>query len=58
MTSELTSLIRVVTLNACKIYFWAHVVHLLSCTMAIPWVRTISFAVGWGCQVALILQLL
>ena len=46
------------TVLACQIYFWARVVHLLSYTMAIPWVRTISFAVGWGCQIALILQLL
>ena len=46
------------TVLACKIYFWARIGHLLSYTMAIPWVRTIAFAVGWGCQVALILQLL
>jgi len=46
------------TVLACKVYFWARVVHLLSYTMAIPWVRTLSFAVAWLCQVALILQLL
>lgn len=47
-----------VTVMACRIYFWARVVHLLSYTLSIPWVRTIAFVVGWGCQVALILQLL
>ena len=47
-----------VTVMACKVYFWARVVHLLSYTMAIPWVRTLAFAVGWGCQIAIILQLL
>ncbi len=46
------------TVLACQVYFWARLVHLLSYTMAIPWVRTLSFAVGWGCQVAIILQLL
>ena len=47
-----------VTIVACNAYFWARVVHLLSYTMAIPWVRTLSFGVGWLCQIALILQLL
>jgi uncharacterized MAPEG superfamily protein len=47
-----------VTVMACKVYFWARVAHLLSYTMAIPWVRTLAFVVGWGCQVAIILQLL
>lgn len=47
-----------VTVTACQIYFWARVVHLLSYTFAVPWVRTIAFVTGWGCQVALILQLL
>ncbi|MBT8089035.1 MAG: MAPEG family protein [Gammaproteobacteria bacterium] len=47
-----------ITVLACQVYFWARVVHLLSYTMAIPWVRTLAFAVGWVCQVAIILQLL
>ena len=47
-----------VTVMACKVYFWARVVHLLSYTLSIPWVRTVAFVVGWGCQAALILQLL
>jgi len=47
-----------VTVMACKIYFWARVVHLLAYTLAIPWVRTLAFATSWGCQIAIILQLL
>lgn len=47
-----------VTVMACKVYFWARVVHLIAYTFAVPWVRTIAFAVGWVCQIALILQLL
>ena len=47
-----------VTVMAAKVYFWARVVHLISYTMAIPWVRTLSFTVGWVCQIAIILQLL
>jgi uncharacterized MAPEG superfamily protein len=45
------------TVLACQIYFWARLVHLLSYTFAIPWVRTVSFAAGFACQAALILQL-
>ncbi len=46
------------TVMACSVYFWARVVHFLSYTFAIPWVRTVAFVVGWACQVALILQLI
>ena len=44
------------TAMACSVYFWARVVHFLSYTFAIPWIRTVAFVVGWACQVALILQ--
>ena len=45
------------TIIACKAYFWARVIHLAAYTFAIPWVRTLSFAAGWVCMVALLLQL-
>lgn len=43
---------------ACAVYFWARVVHLLAYTFAVPWVRTLAFAVGFGSQVTLAWQLL
>ena len=46
------------TVLACQLYFWARLVHLLSYTFAIPWVRTLAFVAGFGCQVALVLQLI
>ena len=46
------------TVLACQLYFWARVVHLVVYTFGVPWVRTLSFAVGWLCMVALALQLL
>jgi len=46
------------TVLACEIYFWARVVHVLSYTFAVPWVRTLSFATGFACQVVLALTLL
>jgi len=45
------------TVMACTVYFWARVLHLVSYTLAIPWVRTVAFVIGFGCQAALVLQL-
>ena len=46
------------TILMCQVYFWARVVHLVSYTLGIPWVRTLSFAVGWIACVAILLELL
>lgn len=46
------------TALACIIYFWARAVHFLAYTFRIPWVRTLAFVVGWGCQVTLALKIL
>lgn len=46
------------TVLACEIYFWARVVHLLTYTFAVPWGRTLAFAVAWACQIALLIQLI
>lgn len=46
------------TALACVIYFWARVVHYLAFTFAIPWVRTLAFAAGFGCQVTLVCKIL
>jgi len=36
--------------GSATVYFWARVVHLGAYTFGIPWVRTLAFAVGVGCQ--------
>ena len=46
------------TVLACQLYFWARLVHFLSYTFAIPWVRTIAFVAGFACQIALVLQVI
>ena len=46
------------TVLACEIYFWARLVHFLFYTFAVPWGRTLAFAVAWLCQVALLIQLI
>ena len=47
-----------ITVMAANLYFWARLVHLLSYTFAIPWVRTLAFVAGFACQLAIVLQLL
>ena len=46
------------TATACMIYFWARFVHWLAYSLAVPWVRTIAFVVGFGCQMTLVWQIL
>jgi uncharacterized MAPEG superfamily protein len=46
------------TVLACQVYFWARVVHALSYTFGVPWVRTLAFATGFGCQMVLAVALL
>ena len=36
------------TAAAAAAFFWARIVHAVSYTLAIPWLRTLSFAVAWG----------
>jgi uncharacterized MAPEG superfamily protein len=47
-----------VTAGACVVYFWSRLVHVLAFTFAIPWVRTLSFAVAFFAQATLAWQLL
>ena len=47
-----------VTVMACEVYLWARVIHVVSYTMAVPFLRTLAFTVGFACQVALVLQLI
>lgn len=47
-----------VTVGAAVVYFWARVVHVLAYTFAVPWVRTLAFAVGFFAQAALAWQIL
>lgn len=48
----------VVTAQAAVIYFWARVAHAVVYTLAIPWLRTIAFTVGFLAQAAVAWQIL
>jgi uncharacterized MAPEG superfamily protein len=43
---------------ASAVYFWARVVHATAYTFAVPWVRTLAFAVGFFAQAMIAWQLL
>jgi uncharacterized MAPEG superfamily protein len=40
------------------VYFWARVVHALSYTLAVPWVRTLAFTAGFLAQACIAWQVL
>jgi uncharacterized MAPEG superfamily protein len=44
--------------TACIVYFWARVVHVLSYTFAVAWVRTLAFTVGFVAQAIIAWQIL
>ena len=46
------------TAMACQVYLWARIVHFLAYTARLPWIRTLAFAVGFVCQIAIAWQLL
>jgi uncharacterized MAPEG superfamily protein len=44
--------------TAAMVYFWARVVHALAYTFAVPWIRTLAFAVGFSAQAVIAWALL
>ena len=44
------------TVMMCNVYFWARLLHFIVYAAGIPWLRTLSFTVGWLCIVGLLLQ--
>ena len=46
------------TATACLVYLLARVVHALTYTFAVPYLRTLAFAVGFFAVLALIVQIL
>lgn len=47
-----------VTAGAAVAYFWARAAHALAYTLALPWVRTLAFSVGFFAQSAVAWQVL
>ena len=47
-----------VVATAAMVYFWARVVHVVAYTLAVPWVRTLAFFVGFLAQAVVAWQIL
>ena len=45
------------TALSATVYFWARVVHYIGYTAGVPFVRTLSFAVGWLATVIILSQI-
>ncbi|MDG2376496.1 MAG: MAPEG family protein [Woeseiaceae bacterium] len=58
LTAHVAGITSEMTVLACQIYFWARVAHMLLYTFGVPFGRTLAFAVGWICQVVLLLEIL
>jgi len=44
--------------TAAAVYFWARLVHAAAYTFAVPWVRTVAFALGFFAQATIAWQIL
>ena len=53
LAAEMAGATSGVTAGAAAIFFCARLVHAVSFAFAIPWVRTLAFAVGFFCQAAI-----
>ena len=53
IVAHLASAAGPLTATACIIYFWARVAHYLAYISAIPYLRTLTFAVSWAAMVAI-----
>lgn len=58
LVADAVAVHNAVTLMACVVFFWARVLHFLAYSFKVPWVRTLAFAVGFLCQMALAFQVL
>ncbi len=58
LVAHATGLTNDATAASAATFFWARVVHTLSYTFAIPWVRTLAFATGWAAVLCILAQIL
>jgi uncharacterized MAPEG superfamily protein len=50
LIAHATGISSSLTETASVVYFWARVVHALSYTLGVPWIRTFAFAAGFASQ--------
>ncbi len=54
---HLAGMNNALTATAAMIYFWARLVHFVVFVARIPVLRTLSFLLGFGCQIVMLMQL-
>lgn len=47
LVAHMLEISNAATTSAAAVYFWARIVHSVSYTAGIPWIRTLSFATAW-----------
>jgi uncharacterized MAPEG superfamily protein len=58
LVAEIAGIRSAAIASSAVVYFWARVVHATAYTFAIPWVRTLAFVIGFGCQLCIAWQIL
>lgn len=52
LAAQFLEISNAVTATAALVYFWARVAHAVVYALGIPWLRTLTFTVGFGAQLA------
>jgi uncharacterized MAPEG superfamily protein len=58
LTAQLAGTSNATTATACIVYFWARVAHYLVALTAIPYLRTLTFAISWIAMITIFLQIM
>jgi uncharacterized MAPEG superfamily protein len=58
LVAQVAGISNAATVTACMVYFWARVVHVVAYALALPWIRTLGFIVGFLCQATIAWQVL
>lgn len=58
LTAQIAGVTNEATAVCAVTYFWARIVHATAYTFAIPWVRTLAFAVGVSAELCIAAQIL
>jgi uncharacterized MAPEG superfamily protein len=58
LVAQLAGAASEVTATACVVYFWARVAHYLAYISAVPYLRTLTFAVSWLAMIVIFYEIM
>jgi uncharacterized MAPEG superfamily protein len=58
LTAQLAGMSNATTATACVVYFWARVAHYLAYLSAIPYLRTLTFAISWAAMIVIFREIM